>query len=462
MASNERNRRVTISYESGKLVITALFFLLLTSAFLITMTDVKPLDASLFFVFALLSISSLIISDMIYEDYFSPIGLYASTWCLMIGLSQLKLSYPAYQTNWKPITLIAVFGSFGSFLLGCTIAHRYTDTTKSSFSGSYSEERIIRPLIFLLFGAGFLSWSLMVTKTLIIHNLDYLLMIVSEYGQLRYIWITGVGFLYYLVFLAFILALVYGKRYGFDYKITAIILLSVLMFPFALRKSARVLFLVFTTFFAMNYTQLRRTIRINQLLTVLLGSIALFVLVKVAFTGGTGIPPIWKQATTSGKIDLPSFLSVLSWPYMYIAGNIDNLQVVLQTDINHTYGIQHLMPALQVTPIPDIVDLPSRNPVRDIYYGSRFTIKTYLSTLYVDFGIPGVLIIPGIYGLISTYVYVSFRKLATISSIVIYSIVAFIITFSFFKNFLTNSTILFIILGAGYLVHWIERKSLID
>jgi len=381
------------------------------------------------------------ISDAIYDDYFSPIGLLGFTWFLSIGLSSLKLA-PQWQTSWTLETWGAILLSLVAFVVGCAVIHFSLGVPRRTTHSSVNERTFVRAAIYGLFALSSLAFIIQVVLMHYSVGLD--LYLTRPVKARSAFWITGLGHLYLLGLFNLLLIVAYSVRYKFSITLAAMFVFTFATLPFRGKKR---LFIIatFGTLVAANYARNRdwSFSLISFIPPFIIGSVS-FVAFAVV-TGSTNA-----EYVASGAVQLPEELSLLARPYLYATTNFANLQAALQADITHSYGIRSLLPLLKLTFVQDLLGLPES--FNHVYYGSRFNAFTYLGTLYYDFGWAGILLGPMFIGTVSTMIYRACKVTQTIPAIVMYSIVSSALLFAFFGS-LFSVTVFWLILGASILLY---------
>ena len=133
--------------------------------------------------------------------------------------------------------------------------------------------------------------------------------------------------------------------------------------------------------------------------------------------------------------------SILVRPLLYFNMNFENLRNTVENFDDYKLGTNMIFPVLAFTNTKGFVDYSYKE---DYWINKHFTTSTYLSDIYYDFGIVGVVVIPFVLGMIYALLYNRTKKYIGISS-VIYFILLFSLIFCFFVNWYYNTTIVFYI-----------------
>ena len=363
------------------------------------------------------------ISKVVYDDCFSPIGLMCFFWYWAVGLASLNIS-PVYQTKWSPQTWLVIVLSPVLFAAGSIFMLRYEiNPTEWSFN---NEEVIVRRIILLTWIVSASVFLLQISNVAIKSDLSVFL--TEPFRARELFWIHGLGYLYTLNFLNFLLCIGFILRYGLEPMIVGILLFSSFTLPFHLVKTLIIMF-TFGSFILSNYLRDDRY-NMKQLLLFSLLPLIIFILYSLFTNAKT------TEFIASGEVNFPSSLIIFLRPYLYIATNFANFQAALHDpNIKHTYGLRTIHPLLKATYISDFFNLDIRFREQRAVFGPGLNQNTYLGALYYDFGWGGVIIGPVLYGALTSYIYKIARQSEQIAAYAAYSIIAFMTAFSFFFNY---------------------------
>jgi len=131
------------------------------------------------------------------------------------------------------------------------------------------------------------------------------------------------------------------------------------------------------------------------------------------------------------KMKLPRDLALLTEPYMYFAMNLENFARTVDRLDHHTYGYFTFDFITALTGLKYlVVDYFSLD--RTPYLISGYNTYSALWYFYRDFGVVGVAVIPFVLGFGIAMLYYEMRQRPTISKIVAYGIMLFVMIISFF------------------------------
>ncbi len=132
--------------------------------------------------------------------------------------------------------------------------------------------------------------------------------------------------------------------------------------------------------------------------------------------------------------ELPIFITQ---PYIYIANNFDNFNILTRELTEHTHGLKMLFPVFALTGMkfthPELVSFPLYVTKEEL------TTLTLIYDAYYDFGIPGVMIFTFVTGLVTSWLEerLSGGGIKPVT-VFIYSQVMFYLLFSFFTTWFSN------------------------
>lgn len=397
--------------------------------------DVPVLRVLLFGLICIVAYFFLILSDALYGDFFSPIGLMGSFWMGSLGLYILQLA-PSLQPDLRLVTIVALFGSLISFIFGCLAVSKYAPIDKlrplnTSFNSSY-EKKVLEYAILSLFILGLSAFIIQLTSVLIDNSLSLFLQ--NPGKAQKEFWMFGVGYLHLLNSVVVVLSSSYLARYGVSSRYLLILASSLLFLPFHLLKAV-VILTIFAATLAVYYT-IDRHVGLQYGILTLASVLSFFVLYSTA-TGQVN------NYISQGVLHLPKWASALSRPYLYASTEFANVQAALLSDVSYSGGVRTFRALLKILLIDIIfgLDLNSFNEMRYVYYEGQieygivyFNANTYLGYFYYDFGWPGILLGSFVTGLVSGSFYIYHRLTHSIISTSMYSIIAYCTAFAFFYN----------------------------
>jgi oligosaccharide repeat unit polymerase len=164
--------------------------------------------------------------------------------------------------------------------------------------------------------------------------------------------------------------------------------------------------------------------------------------------------PVLRQELTTRKFDQFAF------PYLYLTANIPVYSKLTQDPIApHTHGSLTFWPAAKLSNVAlRRTDYP---PKFGAFYDIPFDLynsTTWLGPFYLDFGVPGSLLFPAAFGLVTTWLLVLARQRRTLLTVWLAALGLVIIAFSPLKNaFSDANTWEFIIIAPAVSLFAAER-----
>ena len=131
---------------------------------------------------------------------------------------------------------------------------------------------------------------------------------------------------------------------------------------------------------------------------------------------------------------LPIFVTQ---PYIYIANNFDNFNMLTMELKEHTHGLKMLFPVFALTGMkfthPELVSFPLYVTKEEL------TTLTLIYDAYYDFGIPGVMAFTLLLGLVTSWLEEKLAKGGFMPvTVFVYSQIMFYLLFSFFTTWFSN------------------------
>jgi len=153
-------------------------------------------------------------------------------------------------------------------------------------------------------------------------------------------------------------------------------------------------------------------------------------------------------------------LGILTQPYLYITINFENLRNIIENFNDYKFGLNMLFPIFAFTKTKNLIDY---SYISKYFTNPLFNTSTYLSDIYFDFGIFGVIVINGLLGIIFGYIYLNkLMRKKEIIYIIVYSILCYSLIFVFFVNFFYNPTIWFYLIILFIFNYFIYKNKLSD
>lgn len=345
------------------------------------------------------------------RDPLHPLGLLTLTWLLAFGFGHIRVSAvydePYYADPFHAVTYGVVLGSFLVFVVGFWLV----DPGLPDLPSARVSERVAASV-----DLGRLAWLTLgffavasVTTWYFVRVAGAIPLFSPLIAELRPVFkLPVIGYLWDLhVFVAVLGAVLLARsrsRAG-TFFWTALILASLLQLAFGAARGAPMTAWMFaaTTLF---YVRPRRGLVKDMLLTVGMAGV-LFFGIEHYRRGPYRLDP----SIINQRLDLGTAATV----WGHTGASFKNLQLLLVNDsppldlgINSYDLTRTLAPELRA---------------REAELAGRFGVHnsaTYLLTLYLDFGIFGLLVMPAVYGALTGLVYRQLRERATLFWLVVH------------------------------------------
>lgn len=388
---------------------------------------------------------------------FNPIFLFLSVWLLQVGLYFAKISEFIIidEDSTKSIAEIFVF-SLVSFLFGCSIAvllhalyHRFLPTVKASELDLARLRVVIKAIFFAVLLLTIFNWLQIGPPPLVniltdqTANYTYL-----NYGKMMYV-------LYALIMLAVLLsAFEVSTR-----RILLVIGISIVFFATFMSRGFMIIALLQFLIARFRIRDTSLTIK-GTLLYMVVPSIALFTVMGILGEVRTGREAFLEAMQI--RAEWSNLPVGLVWTLSYVALPLSNMISVYQNLDFHTGGTITLA---SVTPpfLWSYLGLENRwyymDPIVKSYFPNPINnVPTYNGTVYMDFGMLGIILINLSLGLLSTFFFFLYRR-GILHGALFYPTLGSIIFTACFENFLLNLTILTLLAVTFAVIPFIRSKK---
>lgn len=448
------------------LSLTSVFVVLLVGALVLSDFRISsgPILAALFLLF---SVGALKLSELIYGDLFSPLGVYLAIWFLMIGMFHLGLVeyIPIRVSTW-----LLLFSSILAFAFGCLLVTVVRLAKRKSFKHG-KPLTLPDPTRFLWVIRG-------VFVLAAIGSLVNVLEMVRRYGLYTVLlepwiirWAMGrAEFFEQLQVLTFLneATIILCAFYLFAYRRLRpayVLLLPVLSFGYLLMSTGRTrpLYALIAAFSVWLSVRGERKLRWRAL-----KQFALVAILALAIFGGMGTW-IGKSAYSSeaylkGYTRFSTGLEIFALPYIYFTSNVAGFEALIQEPPEYSLGRYTFRAVYRFVHVIDPgVEVPS--PIED-FRPVPFYINsgTYLSTFYRDFGVTGIWLMPFLIGVLTTLIFTNFRTNPRFLPIYTYAVFFFgLINSVFVEQIIEPVSVYLLVVGVilnGYLARGRARNEL--
>jgi len=366
------------------------------------------------------------------SDLLSPGKIFSLVWCLVIGVTNLKLSF--LQKSWPTDVWIQILIGPVAFMVGILFSYLINFDKKiwtnlslkenlNIFKLNYSKLFVITIILFILFIVSYFIITLKAGTIPILAKKPWIVR--------RNFTMFGIGLFLHNVFLIVVLSCIY-IIFEKNKKIKKIFifflaLISVLMYSATLQRY-QVIFSIFLVFVLLYYT----TYKINLKSVIIIGLfiIGFFFLISSFRLGELALYILYKIS----KMKFSPDYAIFTEPYMYIAMNLENFAHSIQKIDHFTFGFYSFDFFTALTGL--------KHWIKEYYFliddpyliSQSYNTYSAFWTFFRDFGILGVFFIPFGGGLGIGALYYSFKINPTIKKLVLYGMFLFAAIFSFFNS----------------------------
>lgn len=379
-----------------------------------------------------LGIFSLVVTSMFFRgaDPVSPGRVFLAVWSLAIGMAEMKLS--GFQGAWSIEGWMLLLIGIGAFMTGIGMAWvvnletrlmplaRIREAVRSEPLDARLLARFIVGSVIMYFVSygvcyavkGFLPVFVVGTKT---SRVDFY---VFGFGVL----INATAFITYFTLL-YSLGVPGERR-----RKAGLITLATLALGsyFLLLQRYQIIMAVVISVVYLFYS--RRRIRLR--LVAFAGTVTVAFFYWISSLRLSNVVSAYLFHTS--KMKIPREYAMLTEPYMYMVMNLENFARGFERLQSHTYGYFSFDWATALTglkyPLQDyfVID---RTP----YLNSGYNTYTTFWWFYQDFGIPGLVLLPLVWGFFAAAVYYRMRSNPSLTSVTAYAVAVFSMIISFFE-----------------------------
>ncbi|MBO4411247.1 MAG: oligosaccharide repeat unit polymerase [Lachnospiraceae bacterium] len=136
----------------------------------------------------------------------------------------------------------------------------------------------------------------------------------------------------------------------------------------------------------------------------------------------------------------PNTPVALQYPYIYVANNFENLNLLIESNDPLTYGIRQSFPAAALTglkflgPIGQLYVFPQHHTIEEL------TTRTLIYDAYGDFGSAGVIVFGILLGLLAYFLTDRVRKRVTLVRALLYAQISVYFGLAFFSTWFSEAT----------------------
>lgn len=365
-------------------------------------------------------------------DIFSPGRIFTFIWSLAIGLTDLKFS--GLQHEWTPIVWIQLLLGPISFLIGVSfvyvinIGKRVWSLNELRSNRQFFEinhANLFKAIIFL-FILFLIAYGAIYLKT---HNIP--LFSAKPWEARTNFEMFGIGLFLHNVILIIFFTGIYSVLVKKDRMRKAIlILISVIsIFLYAITLQRFQIFLsIFTVLIFLYYSTFRIKVRTIFLTGCLL--VVMFYLISSLRAGEIIVAFLYYSA----KMKFPLKYAVFTEPYMYVVMNLENYARAISKVDTYMYGFYSFDFITAITGLKHWIKDYFRLEDYPYLVSRYYNTCSAFWTIYRDFGVLGIFVLPFGGGLALSSLYYSFMKRPSLQKLAFYGILLFAAIFSFFDS----------------------------
>lgn len=409
---------MNLSCKSNKLILIIGFLFLSSSIILLDFWGLS-------FVVAVIMIVLAIALYFIFskKDLFNPLAIYSLFWLGGIGISKLNLSYD--QNNWSFYFWLNLILAYVMFVLGYYFVYKKVDVKSLVKIKKYKfgNDRFYLAIVILFI----LCLTSFILEVIILRFIPLFSAQMEAYKTFH---ISGVHYFVVTVCILPSLTMIYKSNGGKK----KILLINIISFLIPILIVSRQLIILQVVLVVVTYHYFYKKLSLKLILAI--GCISIVSFSILSNLRHQNVSYIYRVAHMKTNKE-----SIFTQPYLYVAMSFENLRNIIDNFHSYKLGQNILYPILAFTNTKGFF-----NDSYKLHYltNEYFTVSTYLSDIYYDFGVAGVVIIVFLLGCIYSFVYkliLENKELSIITSI--HGILTYCIIFSFFVSWFFNPSIWF-------------------
>ncbi|MFP4499098.1 MAG: O-antigen polymerase [Vulcanimicrobiota bacterium] len=407
-------------------------------------------------VLMILAVFVFLASYIYYKDIFAPVGIFGFSWIFSLGLTSLRLS--RIQMPWSQLTWFVFVINVVMFIVGALIVAPLVKNLKLTWENPPMARLWSRKRFFLFIVLAFILAIMVFMLEVAVEGPPPLFAENKTEAYAEF----GINFLHYItVTLVIIPSLVYfyikeympGKGKGAT-KVLLIFMAVVAFFVVMSLMSKDLLFhsILFVMVFA-NYIK-KRKISLKLIAIIML-------VIIVGMIGLAEIRFASELLVRLGQLDITEEFYWIAMPYIYITFNFENMNSVINMydPVNISLGEQSFAPLWTFTMFKHIFRASFESEGSGHLLIQDFNVSTYLESLYIEYGVPGIIIFPFLYGVVTQWIYLVMRKRNSPLFIGLYGCLLNAVAFCFFGNFFAHPTTTFFIIFFVVAYLFCRKKS---
>lgn len=388
------------------------------------------------------------VSTWRYGDWANPVNLFAVPWLGLLGLYQFQLMADDVQPQLHSSTYLVVLGSIASFAVGATLAtyvrlgwsaRRNAIVHVPAWNGAR-----IRVLIFSSFLVGLSIWVYFFLRA------GGIAKFLGNPSEFREIFLVPLlDDIYRLLPYSGILGAWYLATGRQRARTLVWFVLGVSALAVSVRLARADIFqFVLMCLLAYNVA---KGVKLRYVGVMVLALAIVFV--SVQYVRGSQFQNEAKRIE-SGVVQVPEAAPWLAAFVIYTVPILRNVQISMENTTDYTYGLNLLYPVWAFTGTAGLVtEKKGGASVRTMQRREEYGIGVFLPYLVEfnqDFGIPGMLILPGLIGFVSGRIYKRAMVYKEPLYAFLYAVLGYCLIFSTINNYFSHSGMwLYVIMFVG-------------
>ena len=393
-----------------------------------------PIDITIKLSGLIIVIATIVYNKFSEKDSLQPIALYSLSWLGGIGLANLKLSY--HQITWGTKVWVVLISSYFIFIFGYFIYNRYFGQKISKVRWELDNERLYKNMAYYCI----LCIIIFLIEAII---LGYIPLFSTEMGAYMDFHIKGLHYFTVSIIIVPIISLIYKNQNG-KKKVYLWIILSIAI-PIVIVSRQLLILAVFLILITIHQLY----IKLSKKTLIIVSSLLLIMFVLSSYVRHQDLEYIHEVANMKYKDP-----SILTQPYMYVVMNFENMANIIEKVEKFELGKNTFFPIFAFTNMKYYFDYAIKS---ELLISPYFTTTTYLSNLFYDFGVFGIVVFNFLFGFLAAHI----NKIVKNNKIHLFSfgILCFTLLFSFFEPWYSNPSLWFDIV-IFYIIMYASSKRI--
>lgn len=363
-------------------------------------------------------VSGVFLSRKVFRDTFAPLGVYVSVWCACLLLFRLHL---IMYDPLEPRTWLLIGAGMTSFVVGCLLAAWRPIKRRNRLRPGLASLAAFRLTIFVLLTlatTGTISFAVRMARLYRFQTYFTEPSVIRADSE-NWTSMGALGALVLLCYPLFVCSFIDVLNTKKVSWYTALGLIVPVVETYLSTGRGNLITFMICAFFIWIYHSKRRSLDRKVVLFLAVGIVC--GLIFFLAVGGLydKLVKITSPAAQYAKITPDSEFELrLLDPYIYATGEFPAFQAATKDLDGWSWGTQSLYPVARVLYKVGLLERkPGAASFTFYFVPIPFNTYTWLFTFYSDFGIYGVLLLPGVVGWGETRLYLRMREIPTIFSV---------------------------------------------